>query len=195
MNASCKAGGKLLLVVATAVAVTLTPFVEASADYVRLLDLPDTPGRLDIRNIRHGHGERPGVLFHRLGTHRRWARWRLGNQSVIYFWISTDADAYAERRIVVDFVSRRLRAQMERYDEFSDGAAISILANLRVTRPTRRSIKVFFPRRLLGKAVTEYGWSAETYYRARDSRRCRRRVCIDDAPVGSGRGRVVHRLG
>ena len=134
------------------------------------------------------------MLFHRLGTYRRWARWRLGNQSVIYFWISTDADAYAERRIVVDVVSRRLRAQMERYDEFSDGAAISILANLRVTRPTRRSIKVFFPKRLLGKAVTEYGWSAETYYRARDSRRCRRRVCIDEAPGGTGRGRVVHPL-
>jgi hypothetical protein len=182
------------LVLAVAAVVTL-PASSSGADTVARRDRRDTPGPLDIVRVEHGHSSRnEKVLTHTVWTTGRWGKKDLRNKnSHISFWFSTDEDGYAEHRIFVATKNGRLRADFHDYEEGSDFAGVGPSTHLRWTRPNRRSIRVFLPRRHL--SVKEYGWSVETLYR-RSSSRCRfgRPTCQDKAPAGRGRGRIVHSL-
>lgn len=162
----------------------------ATADTQAFPDPDDTAGRLDIVSLRHGHSD--NGLWHSLTMQRAWhGRALRGQGSYLYIWFSTDnEDAYAERRIWIDFRDGRLIAGVEHYDEISDGAGVSPIRRLRLIRPNRKTVKVFFRSRDLGRGVTSYKWSAFSSYRHPDREACGR--CFDEAPEGAGRGRITH---
>lgn len=185
----CLKGGAMRIVklITPLLAVMLT-MAPATADTMAFPDPDDTRGPLDVASLRHGHND--SGLWHSVTMQGRWSSQALrGQGSYLYIWFSTDdEDTYAERRIWIDFHKGRLKAGLERYDEFSDGAGVSPIRRLRITRPSKRTVKVFFDRQDIGSG--NYSWSAFSSYRQADSEACGR--CFDEAPEGRGRGRIRH---
>ena len=160
-------------------------------------DPDDTSGRLDVKVLSHRHARQGGVLIHRLGTHHNWRDSRLrGPRNYIYIWFSTDKeDRYAEKRIVIDFRDGELRAWIESYQEFSDGAGVGPARRIRVRRPNRHSVSVLFSKKaLVGERGGKYGWSASTAFKSARSAGCDARACFDSAPVGAKRGLISHQV-
>ncbi|MBW3595529.1 MAG: hypothetical protein KY391_08115, partial [Actinobacteria bacterium] len=58
----------------------------SAADTARFSDPNDTPGKLDVKTVRHGHdGSR---LVHNLSTYRRWnSRTLRGDETYIGFYL------------------------------------------------------------------------------------------------------------
>lgn len=167
----------------------------AGADVVRQRDGDDTPGRLDIRRVVHGHTEN-GRLKHRVVTFKPWkARHLRRRANYIYVWFSTDGEKrFAERRVVIDFVDGKLQACIQMYDEINDGAAVGPCEDITLRRPDTRTALVVFRRRMLRRNLQEYSWSASTSFKSPESKRCSEEACLGVAPPGRGRGRVVHEL-
>jgi hypothetical protein len=159
------------------------------ADDVSTMDPEDARGRLDVIRLFHGHYA--SLLQHRLVMEHPWSRKALRGDNVIFIWFSVDDDALAERRIVIDLRDDRLIADMERYEETSDGAEISPIGPVAVDRSTRRDVRVRFAAAMLEEDVTSYRWSVTTYYRG--GKMCPG-YCRDVAPRGKGRGRIEHEL-
>lgn len=169
--------------------------IAAAADSAHMTDPNDTPGKLDVRRLAHGHTA--DKLKHVVGTDNAWHNSVLsGSNSHIYLWISTDSESeFAERRVVIDLRNDKLWAAIQPYVESADAADVGPLTEIRVRRPSRRKVAVIFRRNLLGKDVAEYGWSVTTRFKRSGSARCARQVCIDDAPNGGfERGKFIHRL-
>lgn len=166
----------------------------ARSDVKKAYDPNDTHGVLDVRRVSHGHRDGKRLLSHRVDMFEPWKARRLTDETRILLWFSTDReDKYVERRVAIYFAGGHLAGSIEKYDESSDSASVSVLSkNLRVTRPTRRSVKVFVPRRYLNPDMSRYKWSASTFYKFRRSRHCRRTLCQDGAP-NDGKW-IVHRL-
>ena len=163
----------------------------AGADTISVADPNDTAGRLDIRSVGHGHTRTGKAYLHPVRMHRAWANNVLEGRSDIALWFSTDReDRFAEYRASID-VNRdgELRACFHGYSEFSDGAGVGPCDWVPVRRPTARSVVVQIPRDALGNS---YKWYAATSYRQPESIRCSRRWCYDEAPDGTGRGRIPH---
>ena len=158
-------------------------------------DPNDTKGRLDVRLVRHGHTE-AGALKHRLSTFGEWHGKALsdGRHSSIDFWFSTDReDRYAEFRATVDRIDGELQACLGSYAEGSDFAGVGPCEPIQFRRPNGRTVVIVFPAAMIGDP-DRYAWSGYTYYRNEDSEHCRR-SCIDEAPDGARRGKIVHLLG
>lgn len=154
----------------------------------------DAFGPLDVQSIMHGHRDADrDRLWHLVKMHEPWrARALRGRGSYIYVWLSTDReDRFAERRIWIDLCNGKLRAGVEIYDEFSDGAGVSHIRQLGVSRPSHGTVKVFFHANDLGRNVAGYKWSVDTSYRKSGSRNCSS-ACYDSAPDGPGRGKFEH---
>lgn len=192
-----KFSGALAATTLLAIAALVGPVAAPGfASQAGTIDADDTPGRLDVQSIMHGHrGGDSDRLWHLVKMHERWrAKALRGRASYIYVWFSTDReDRFAERRIWIDLHNGKLRASLEIYDEFSDGAGVSPIRRLDVTRPSRRTVKVFFRASDLGRNVSSYKWSVDTSYRNADSSNCQR-ACFDSAPDGSGRGKFEHTI-
>jgi hypothetical protein len=167
-----------------------------AADRKIVGDSNDTAGRFDVKLLSHRHARRAGVLIHRLGTYHNWRNRSLrGSRNYLDIWFTTDKeDRYAEKRIVIDFEDGELRASIQSYQEYSDGAAVGPPRLIRVRRPNRHAVSVLLSRKaLVGKHGT-YGWSASTSFRRAGSPGCGARACFDSAPVGAKRGLISHRV-
>ena len=167
----------------------------AYSNDMRVGDPDDTRGRLDIRSVRHGH-TKGGNLKHRVSTYTEWHAKALaaGRHTSIDLWFSTDnEDRYAEFRATVDRIDGKLQACLGSYSEGSDFASVGPCEPIYLRRPNNRSVVVIFPPSMIGDP-DRYSWSGYTYYKNKDSRHCRR-SCIDEAPDGTRRGKVVHLLG
>ncbi|MDQ3867395.1 MAG: hypothetical protein M3304_11350 [Actinomycetota bacterium] len=138
-------------------------------------------GLLDIVRVRHGHRAR--LLTHRLVAARRWDARLLSREigGQISFYFNTDRDRAFERRLDVVRRGSALRGIMRNARGRRVGTATA-------RRPTRASVELAFPRRLLGHRVRRYRWFAFAGVK------CRRAYnrCGDRAPNAR---LTAHRLG
>jgi hypothetical protein len=166
----------------------------AGADHARVHDADDTRGRFDIRAVAHGHRGDHSVT-HKLITYGDWRpRLLKGARSNLTFWFSTDGDKYAEFRASVDYRHGRLWACFGGYSEGSDFAAVGPCKKVPARRPNRHTVVVTLKDSFVGDG-DEYGWSAESYFGATDSKKCpARNPCSDYVPRRLPRGAIVHEL-
>ena len=128
---------------------------------------------LDIVSVSHGHGGRN--LVHRVTMARNWQSSLLapsvGGQVSLFF--DLDRDAAFERRLDV-YLRRGKPAGVVRAGSRSVGVAA-------VARPSRKTVQISFPRRVLGRGAVTYRWFAFAGIE------CRRKFdrCGDRAPSAS----------
>lgn len=163
----------------------------ASANTSSSGDPDDVAGRLDIKRITHGHA-RNGKLWHKVAMERPWGRKALAGSNEIRLEFSSDReDRFDEVHVSVDLHEGKLKAWVFAYVEGSDYAGVGPSERIRLERPDRTSVKVFFARGRVDRR-DRYVWSARAGYRDRDPSRCRE-TCLDVAP-DSSRERLEHRL-
>ena len=164
----------------------------ATANVSSLGDPDDVHGPLDVRRIAHGHGS-DGVLWHKLVMWKRWGANDLRGTDEIRFFFSTDREhRYDEVHASVVREDGKLAASIYEYVESSDGAGVGPAHRIRLTRPNRRSVKIFFDDKWVTNRRDRYAWSAGSSYDKADSKNCRH-VCFDYSPR-SNPDRLVHRL-
>lgn len=168
----------------------LLPGVTAFADVQSRTDrVEDYRPFLDIAKITHRHDGR--TLVHRLSTHEAWATEDLDNGSKISFKFSFDEDHQAEREVRVDVEEGGLSAAM-----FSGGGRR--IADVRVTRPDDRSVRIRFLPRLLEPGIDRYVWRTRVTAHGCDDPNTETNPvaasqrCWDYAP--NDRRQIVHRL-
>jgi hypothetical protein len=141
---------------------------------------------MDFRRLTFGH-ERPArALRHGIETSKRWKTKRLGGKHgvSIYVDFNTDDDRHMERGLEIRRKDGELWAGMFRGKYHRK----RVPGRVRVWRPDRRSVKVRFPKRLLGDDVDGYRW---VVWRARRGVYCPGSCHTDFAP---NRGTYEHRL-
>lgn len=173
------------------VAVLLLVPTKAIGDGQRIADSNDTPGRLDVRFARAGH-DPEDVLTHKVRTGGRWRTSllaRIDTEFRFYFsW-----KGYPQRTLYVD-VSRTGKL----YGEMRNDNTGNIRGYADVSRPSRKSLRISFPVRLLKPGLTQYEWSLGSIYFERRHPECgvdeettSVQPCYDALP---DRGSVHHEL-
>ena len=181
---------RLLLVAILVIAMLTAP--AAWAGQASRRDPADVRGPLDIKRIVHGHAS-GDVLWHKVVMHRGWGARDLRGDDEIRLHLSRDGeDRFDEVHISIDEKRGALRAWIFPYTEGSDFAGVGPSERIRLTKPNRRTVKVFFDRGWVQNHRDRYTWSAGSSYRDRDSKNCRK-VCFDYAP-GHDPERLVHNL-
>ena len=158
------------------------------ADRAALHDRNDAFGRLDVRTITQGHLDTSArrMLLHRIDTFGTWDKDSLRHEGAyIHILFTTDADNRPERMLNVDTVDNRLVAEMRSWRK--KGVGETIYGHARVSRPDNKSVRVVFPRKLLGRGVDEYGWHVDTQFHKAGHPHCGTErgvivVCPDSAP-------------
>jgi len=150
----------------------------AHADIRSVTDGNDRPGPLDIKSARHAHsGSR---VTHTIATFGAWRPALLGlrTPNFLALSISTDADAQAERIVLVYSAGGRMRATIFSGDRSFVGGATA-------AKPSARTVRITFLRSRLGTRPG-YRWQALSFFAS--SGTCPR-GCLDRAPNS---GRVLH---
>lgn len=169
--------------VASSMALVATADDQTVRDDVRR----DASGPLDLKEVSHGHRGRR--LIHTLRTYDAWrGRWLRGERDVINLTFDRqDArNAGVERVLVVDYADGRLVSGM--FNVLTEPP--TRLGGARIERPSRRVIRLIFPRRLLKRSgLRSYRWRANVTYEGPgcDS------YCIDHLPEHERRG-ILHDL-
>jgi murein DD-endopeptidase MepM/ murein hydrolase activator NlpD len=140
----------------------------AAADTRTGSDPDDTPGPLDIRFAGHGH-DGPDVITATITTWRPFGLSALKGPNG--FAVAFYRRGYPFRWVYVSGRGARLRAVVE-----TDGGGM--IGPVTVSRPTRRSLVVRMPERLLADPVS-YGWVAFSAFRSAGA--CAR-TCVDAVP-------------
>lgn len=180
---------RAVLATATVLGLLVVAVPAALADNVTRSDPDDSTGGLDIASIAHSHSE--GVLVHRFSTYEAW------DTAVLQ-----DGLSYAKFNFFID--QRYITATVDVED---DGTLYAEIRNFRtqriigfakVWRPDERSLRIEFPKRVLGRGVTSYRWSALTSFHQQGHESCDSDsetttvvACGDPAPT---RGFITHRL-
>ena len=173
--------------------------VSALADTDHLSDPRDTPGLLDVEDVRQAHGDRPAYLRHRITMFNSWnddvlsARDR--GEGDIQFVFSTGGDSCAEKRVLIERQDGKLKAFIQDFDPIcgpgDDFRAIGNPVRMRakIGRPDSRTIVLGFERRELGDLENDYySWSVQTKFKSDSCSDERNGLCIDSGP-DSGRGK------
>lgn len=165
------------------IGVSLTALVlsgTASADTARFNDPNDTPGRLDVKAVRHAHdGAR---LVHSVHTYRRWKSKALsGDESYIGFYLDAGTKrARADRFVWVRHkTGRGLYAEIFRPGTHANGER---LGKVRVSRPNRRSVRISLRESQLSSGILNgYRWRVTTSYEKSTTGG----ACGDDGQISS----------
>ena len=171
-------------------ALILMPGVPAKADIGGANDPQEDFLFLDIAEISHRHDGR--ALLHRVTTYEDWATDDLDNRSKILFKFSFDDDSYDEREVRVDVEDGVLSAVMY-------SGANKRIAEVDVSRPDARSVRIRFPSRLLEPGIERYTWRTKTIaHGCEDPNTDTNPIaasmrCFDYAP-NDRKKQVVHRL-
>ena len=173
-----------------ALAITLLLAFPSVASESHRRDPNDAHGPLDIRRISHGH--KGDLVWHKVVMRSSWGPQALRGADQIRFQFSTDGeDRFDEVNASVDLKDGELRAWVFPYVEGSDYAGVGPSERIRLTRPDRYSVKIFFKRSWVDKR-NRYAWSVSSYYKRNGSRHCEN-TCRDYAP-GASPNRLVHNL-
>ena len=154
------------LALITVMAITLGAAGSAGADSVTREDPDDSPGLLDLAAGRHGHQRvrEQRLIVHRVETHDDWpVRTLVGSDFLIFF--NTDADGRTEFYLQLGASEGRVEATM--YN--SRGR---IVGYAKATRPDSHTVRIVFPRSMLGGNVDSYRWYAQTVYRSGGEGEC-----------------------
>lgn len=179
--------GRVVRAAALAVALILVATTPAAADRKVRVDPDDSTGALDIAEVAHNHNR--GLLTHRLTTYERWETSVLEDGlSDIYFDFFV-GDRYVYARVDVS-PDGTLFGEMRNRD------TERIIGFVKVWRPSKRKLRIEFPKRMLGRNVTSYRWSASTSFHRDGHETCGSGphiiiACIDYAP---SRGYIRHSL-
>jgi hypothetical protein len=164
-------------------ALLLVPLLAGSAvgDVVTRRDPKDTPGRLDIRRISHGHKD--DAVVHTVSMYRRFPSRLLEGRGRALGIFLFNREEERVRIVVVQWRNGRLRAPVFDWEEGRVGTA-------RVSRPNPRTIRVVISESVLGGLGESpgYRWFALTVFK--DGGRCKR-WCEDTAP---NRRPIRHRI-
>lgn len=172
-----------------ATAVVLAALAPAAADTGARNDRNDSPGLLDMKRVIHRHAG-DGILVHRFRTFDAWD-WSIFEEgSRVYFSFFVEAGSTEDRTLQVTASSDGTP-----YAEMTDADG-GTLGYARVWKPSPRSLQVEFPKRLLGKKVSEYRWKVRTIFHQTDHPDCGtsgdvRVLCNDRAP---NKRKIRHRL-
>lgn len=126
----------------------------ALADTRTFADANDTVGKLDIASITQGHARAPSgghLLTYTMRTYEGWSEDGFGSGSLEMFF-STDGDAAHERVLTVRRQEGELVGSIQRYRDGAD------LGDATVVHPDRRTVRISFRRRLLGRGLEQYRW-------------------------------------
>lgn len=153
---------KEALVVAVAVLASMVSN-PAGADTGRFTDPNDTPGKLDVKAVRHSHdGTR---LVHSVHTFKRWRSRALGgDETYIGFYLEAGTKGTrADRFVWVRWKDARgLYAEIFRPLTHANGER---LGPVRVSRPNRRSVEISLRPSQLSAAIRDgYRWRVRTSY-------------------------------
>ncbi|MDP9068293.1 MAG: hypothetical protein M3N53_08120 [Actinomycetota bacterium] len=168
----------------------------AAADTAKRADGEATSGPLDIKAVSHGHhGTR---LVHTLRMYEEWRNPDLRDDSswIALLFDRRESSLDDDRYLRIDYSEERgLHARMTTFGTHGPG---EFIGRVDVSRPTRRSVRVRFPKRFLGRAVKRYEWRAISSFE--DAGTCRSNPdsasqggCIDYAP-GRHRPGIEHDL-
>lgn len=135
----------------------------AGADASRFTDPNDTPGKLDVKAVRHSHdGTR---LVHSVHSYRRWRSSALdGDETYIGFYLDAGTEGTrADRFVWVRWKEGRgLYAEVFRPLVHANGER---LGPVRVSRPNRRSVVISLRPSQLGDGIKNgYTWRVTTSY-------------------------------
>lgn len=168
---------KLAVLVAVVISALVSP---AAADTARFTDPDDTPGKLDVKVVRHRHdGTR---LLHAVRTYGRWqSRTLSGDETYIGFYLDAGTKGTrADRFVWVRYEKGRgLYAQVFQPGTHANG---KLLGSARVSRPSRRSVRISLRPRQLSKGIRNgYRWRVTTSYEKATTEG----PCGDDGQVSS----------
>jgi hypothetical protein len=183
--------------ISTMLVLVLSQSDVAVSDVIKRPDRNEVEGPLDIKSVSHGHSGRRAVI-HSVRMHDRWQNGDLRNDSshISLLFDRRRNSVRDNRHLRIDYSKRRgLHARMTKMGVHGPGEFISRVA---VWRPSRRSVRVRFRIRLLGRNVHRYEWRAITSYE--DDADCSSSFdsadqggCIDSAP-GKRRKGIKHDL-
>ena len=190
---------RVVLCGSLAVVMSLIAFTgPAGADTAARVDPDDAAGVLDMSEVAHAHRVAHGrnKLVHTVTTYEAWdLRDVNGNDSIqIEFQLpGRNRTNPPERLLVISVKDGDLKAKL--YSTLGDPP--KFLANLSLTRPTDRSVRVTFGKHLLRKGLSSYRYRVFSYYE-KSGTDCRRaEPCTDDAPdsqPSGSRGWIRHDL-
>lgn len=155
------------------------------------VDADDVEGPLDVVEVRQNHQKvPPRTIRLRLTTYETWESQVLERSSsnerrFVSFEFDTDGDTSgdAQRRVVIRYVDGQLEAGM--YADGTSGDPLGPpMASVGVRRPDEHSVKVWFPRRLLGKGIRTYSWRTTTSFEAENDPTCPK----PEGPYDGGHG-------
>ena len=154
-----------------ALAILLAAPAAVLADSGLAKDADDTPGRLDVHQIRHGHGARGSMIRHRIDMYGQWRDRILRKKGPghLHILFSTRGSNCAEKRVTIKRKNGELQAFIQEYkpagcgpndDVFEIGFPERLDAD--IERKRGRAIVVTFDKHELRKRIQRYTWSVET---------------------------------
>ena len=194
-RAGLRAWGRMAIAGALVAVLAVMP---ALADTDAHSDADDTRGILDVAGFEHGHKRVSGKrkLVHRISTYEGWDRNDLTRNSSLQIEFQLPGRNRTnppERLLVINVRNDNLRARM--YSTLGDPP--KFLANVGLSRPSRRTVEVTFPKRLLRRSLSRYRYRVSTYYLKRGTSCGVPEGCADDAPDARANGNrnwVLHEL-
>jgi len=186
-----------VLVIAIGILLAHVLIVASLATVKGMPDADDTSGRLDVRTIRHAHHrseDSERFFVHDVRTYAKWSSRLLNRDATeVTVWFDNGGGSDADRVVYIDFRGGRLQAEMARYRSSGDAAEVTMMGEVRVSRPDRRTVRVFVPRRWVKQRhLLRYGWWVTTYFLRENGDACRRwYACADRAPTS---GLLEHRV-
>lgn len=164
------AGSVLGLVI---VAVALLPAIAHHSDQT---DPNDTPGRLDVRVVEHGHANLPRSW--NVITFGRWTARKIWDAGYVLVYLDTVSNSKMDYYALIRSTGRGMVAQL--YKIRTPQRLDLLLSPLDARRKNQRSVSVEVPfhRLNVGGQRTGYRWSVQTIFR---SSACRRN-CFDRVP-------------
>jgi hypothetical protein len=164
-------------------AIALFLVMPAFADTAERSDPDDSPGVLDIATVAHGHHHAYGrlKLEHTITMFEAWGLDDINSNDSIQIEFQLPGDnrtSPPERLLVINVKNGELRAKL--YNTLGDPP--KFIANVSLSRPDGKSVRVRFGKHLLRKGLKSYKYRVFTYYEKSGSACHRPEGCQDAAP-------------
>jgi len=180
---------------ATIALLSWTGATSVRADSLVQMDPNDSAGRLDVKNLAHGHSRDRIRVRHVVSTREGWTKRAFSARGTLRLVFSVSGDNCAEAEVVVDVHRGEWRARWRSYDPLGcgqhddNGGFGEFQGDLAIRKTSRRRVVIAIPRDLFGVRTDDYRWAVTTTWTCKDP-------CGDNAPNrGNGdRASILHDL-